>query len=73
MQERQGRAAFGSEFLGDATAITVFEKDEKAPDIYMNLYNDGSEREALIMHAGGFKMPRSEGRQPNWLTLAMVP
>lgn len=26
----------------------------------MNLYNDGSEREALIMHAGGFKMPRSK-------------
>ena len=47
-------------FGGDATAITVFEKDEKAPDIYMNLYNDGSEREALIMHAGGFKMPRSK-------------
>ena len=46
-------------FGGDATAITVFEKDEKAPDIYVNLYNDGSQREALIMHAGGYKMPRT--------------
>ena len=37
-------------FGGDATAITVFENDEKAADIYMNLYNDGTERDALIMH-----------------------
>lgn len=50
-----GVATFG----GDATAITVFENDEEAPDIYANLYNDGRDREALIMHAGGFKMPRS--------------
>ena len=41
-------------FGGDATAITVFENDEKAADIYMNLYNDGTERDALIMHAGGY-------------------
>ena len=47
-------------FGGDATAITVFENDEKAADIYMNLYNDGTERDALIMHAGGYKMPHSE-------------
>ena len=46
-------------FGGDATAITVFETDENASDIYMNLYNDGTERNALIMHAGGYKMPRS--------------
>lgn len=26
----------------------------------MNLYNDGTERDALIMHAGGYKMPHSE-------------
>ncbi len=46
-------------FGGDATAVTVFEKDSSAPDIYMNLYNDGTQRDALIMHAGGYKMPRS--------------
>lgn len=46
-------------FGGDATAITVFENDSSASDIYMNLYNNGKERETLIMHAGGFKMPRS--------------
>lgn len=47
-------------FGGDATAITVFEKDDRASNIYMNLYNDGKERDALIMHAGGYKMPRSK-------------
>ena len=26
----------------------------------MNLYNDGTERNTLIMHAGGYKMPHSE-------------
>lgn len=46
-------------FGGDATAITIFEHDDKASDIYMNLYNDGKERETLIMHAGGFRMPRT--------------
>ena len=46
-------------FGGDATAITVFEKDRQASNIYMNMYNDGTERNTLIMHAGGFKMPRS--------------
>ncbi|MCH5265265.1 MAG: hypothetical protein J1F02_05150 [Lachnospiraceae bacterium] len=46
-------------FGGDATAITIFERDDKASDIYINFYNDGTEREALIMHAGGYKMPRS--------------
>lgn len=46
-------------FGGDATAITIFENDPDASDIYVNLYNDGKDREALIMHAGGFRMPRS--------------
>lgn len=46
-------------FGGDATAITVFENDSQASDSFINLYNDGTERDTLIMHAGGFKMPRS--------------
>lgn len=54
-EDQLSAATFG----GDATAITVFENDHTAPDIYMNLYNDGTERDTLIMHAGGFKMPRS--------------
>ena len=47
-------------FGGDATTITIVENDSTAPEIYMNMYMDGKEREALIMHAGGYKMPRSE-------------
>ncbi len=47
-------------FSGDAAGITVFENDKNASDIYMNLYNDGTQREALIMHAGGYKEPHSE-------------
>lgn len=54
--EKLKAAVFG----GDAAGITVFENDKKASDIYMNLYNDGSQREALIMHAGGYKEPHSE-------------
>lgn len=46
-------------FGGDAATITILERDFAASDIYMSVYNDGSRREALIIHAGGFKMPRS--------------
>ncbi len=53
-EDKLKEAVFG----GDAAGITVFENDKAAPDIYMNLYNDGTERNALIMHAGGYKEPR---------------
>ncbi|MGP1366593.1 MAG: 3-oxoacyl-ACP synthase III family protein [Schwartzia sp. (in: firmicutes)] len=46
-------------FGGDAATVTILEKDEGASDCYISVYNDGTQREALIMHAGGFKMPRS--------------
>lgn len=46
-------------FGGDACTVTVVENDESASDIYFNVYNDGANREALIIHAGGFKMPRT--------------
>lgn len=46
-------------FGGDAATVTILEKREDAPDSYFNIYNDGSRREALIIHAGGFKMPRT--------------
>lgn len=46
-------------FGGDACSVTVVENDASASDIYFNLYTDGANREALIMHAGGWRMPRS--------------
>lgn len=46
-------------FGGDAATISILEHDEKEPESYFSVYNDGSQREALIIHAGGFKMPRS--------------
>ena len=44
-------------FGGDAATITIYERNLSASDIHINVYNDGSRREALIIHAGGFKMP----------------
>lgn len=46
-------------FGGDAATITIMERDASAPTSYFSVYNDGSRREALIIHAGGFKMPRT--------------
>lgn len=43
--------------IGDATGITVIQNDKDAQDIYMELYNDGTQREALIIPAGGFAKP----------------
>ncbi len=50
-----GEPSFG----GDAATITIMERDESAPTAYYSIYNDGARREALIMHAGGFRMPRT--------------
>lgn len=47
-------------FGGDACSVTVMEHDENATDIYFSSYTDGANRDALIMHAGGWKLPRSE-------------
>lgn len=46
-------------FGGDACCVTVVENDPGAADIYFSMYNDGKNRDALIMHAGAWKMPRS--------------
>lgn len=43
--------------IGDAAGITIIENDEDAKDIYFNLYNNGAERDALIIPAGGSRMP----------------
>lgn len=46
-------------FGGDAGTVTVIENDENASEIFFSVSNDGANRDALIMHAGGWKMPRS--------------
>lgn len=46
-------------FGGDGASITIVENQKEAPDIYTSLYTDGSGRDALIMHAGGYRMPRT--------------
>lgn len=46
-------------FGGDAATVSVLERDAAAGDSFFSVYNDGSKREALIIHAGGYRMPRS--------------
>lgn len=46
--------------IGDVSCITIIENDVSASDIYMGLYYDGKDRDALIIQAGGFAMPASE-------------
>lgn len=46
-------------FGGDAATVSILERADTAGESFFSVYNDGSQREALIMHAGGFKMPRS--------------
>ena len=46
-------------FGGDAASVTVI---ENAPDnkvIYADIYTDGANRDALVMPAGGYRLPRS--------------
>lgn len=44
---------------GDATGITVLEKDGKAEDIHLNICTLGAQRDALCVPAGGFAIPAS--------------
>ncbi len=46
-------------FGGDGASVSIIENDKTAPDIYMNVYNDGFHRNMLIIPAGGFRLPRS--------------
>lgn len=55
---KQDRSEFP--LIGDATGITVIENCDYVSDIYMELYNDGEQREALIIPAGGFACPCTE-------------
>jgi 3-oxoacyl-[acyl-carrier-protein] synthase-3 len=43
--------------IGDAASIAVVENDPSAGPIYANLQMDGTRREALMIPAGGFRMP----------------
>ena len=43
--------------IGDAAAITVVERDTEDSVIHANLKTDGSRPEALMIPAGGFRMP----------------
>ncbi|MBE6096533.1 MAG: ketoacyl-ACP synthase III [Schwartzia succinivorans] len=50
---------YAPSFGGDACSVTVVENKVEASDIFYSIHNDGTGREALIMHAGGWRMPRS--------------
>jgi 3-oxoacyl-[acyl-carrier-protein] synthase-3 len=43
--------------IGDAACITIVEKTDDRQPIHANLKMDGTQREALIIPAGGFRMP----------------
>lgn len=45
--------------IGDAAAIVIIENDPTAGDIYIDLRNDGSRRDALKIPAGGSRIPSS--------------
>lgn len=46
-------------FGGDAASITVIENSTEDHIIYADINSDGKNRDALIMPAGGFRLPRS--------------
>lgn len=46
--------------IGDAAAITIVEKTDDQEDIHMAVKMDGTGAKALIIPAGGFRMPCSE-------------
>ncbi|WP_343486603.1 ketoacyl-ACP synthase III [Allomuricauda sp. d1] len=45
---------------GDAASITIVEKDSSPSTIYGSINTDGKGADALIIPAGGFKLPSSE-------------
>lgn len=46
--------------IGDAASITVVERSDDPSPIHANLKMDGTRREALMIPAGGFRLPCSE-------------
>ena len=45
--------------MGDAASITVVERDPEDSVIHANLKMDGTRHEALMIPAGGFRLPSS--------------
>jgi len=45
--------------IGDGCSITIIENDPGQPTIYATLQMDGARREALMIPAGGFRLPSS--------------
>lgn len=45
--------------IGDAAGITIIENEANTKNIYFNFYNNGTQRDALIIPAGGSRMPCS--------------
>ena len=45
--------------IGDGASVTIVEKTNEANTIYGNIKTDGSSFDALIIPAGGFKLPSS--------------
>lgn len=46
--------------IGDGAAITVVENSDSGEEIYYEMHMDGTRGDALIIPAGGFKMPCTE-------------
>lgn len=46
--------------IGDGAAVTIVEKDPGNSEIFANIKMDGSHRNALIIPAGGLKMPSNQ-------------
>lgn len=46
-------------FGGDAATITILENCNEEEKVYIDICTDGKGRDALIMHAGGYRLPRS--------------
>ena len=45
--------------IGDAASITIVERSDDPAPIHANLKMDGTRREALMIPAGGFRLPCS--------------
>lgn len=54
------RKEYTGNFGGDAGSITIVENDINSKDIPFSIKMDGSKREALIIPAGGFRMPSTD-------------
>ena len=46
--------------LGDAASITILESSDDAGPVFANLRMDGSQHEAIMIPAGGFRIPHSD-------------